>query len=146
MAGLFHINEAISIALHICIFLADSDNVYIPAREVAEKLGFSVSHSTKVVQQLARSGILDTLRGPSGGARLAQAASDITLMDIYMATGSQPKHDECLLKHSVCDGSRCMIGTMIRAEKTKMISMFSRTTLEDVVQSLGSNFFNKDVP
>ncbi len=42
--------------------------------EVAEKHGISRSHLTKIVQQLAALGLLDTTRGRGGGMRLMRPA------------------------------------------------------------------------
>ena len=47
--------------------------------ELAEEFGLSRNHLTKIVQQLARGGIVETRRGGGGGAILAKPAQDIRL-------------------------------------------------------------------
>ena len=71
MLGLLNISEAMSIALHTCACLAADADHFRSARAISKEMGFSPHHFAKVVQQLARAGLLETERGPSGGAKLA---------------------------------------------------------------------------
>ncbi len=139
MPGLLNISEAMSIALHTCTFLADNDGGQSSVRLIAEKLGFSANHSTKVVQQLVRAGILKTMRGPSGGARLARPASEITLLEIYEAAGGTPTYDACLLKSEICEGRSCVLGKLMARENNRLVSLLSNTSLDNVVRSLIRN-------
>lgn len=136
MMGLLNISEAMSIALHTCVWLADGGEGYSSANEISKSLGFSVNHSAKVVQQLVRAGLLTTERGPAGGAKLAKQASKITLLDIYVATGGSPDFTGCLLKRSVCKGDGCLLGKTLRTENMKLVALLKRTTLAGVVASL----------
>ncbi len=52
MQGLLNISEAMSIALHTCVWLAGSSEQAFPIRKISETLGFSQNHMAKVVQQL----------------------------------------------------------------------------------------------
>lgn len=139
MLGLLNISEAMSIALHTCAYLDDNAEGFSSARVIADKLGFSANHSTKVVQQLVRAGILATVRGPSGGARLARPAADITLLEIYEAAGGTPRYTGCLLKSDVCDGRRCALGKLMARENERLVKLLGVTSLQSVVRSLQHN-------
>jgi Rrf2 family protein len=139
MLGLLNISEAMSIALHTCAVLAESPEHFGSARTISEKLGFSPHHFAKVVQQLARAGLLETERGPAGGARLTRPAAEITLFEIYVAAGGTPTYKGCLLKHNICDGHGCALGELMAKENKRLIGLLKNTNLASVVRSLKKN-------
>lgn len=136
MLGLLNISEAMSIALHTCANLAGDPEHFHSARQISEKLGFSAHHFAKVVQQLVREGLLVTERGPAGGAKLAREPEKITLLDIYKAAGGSPTYKGCLLKHTVCQGDGCALGTLMATENARLVAMLENITLDSVVRSL----------
>lgn len=139
MLGLLNISEAMSIALHTCACLAGEPDRFHSARQISEKLGFSAHHFAKVVQQLVRAGLLETERGPAGGAKLARPPDTITLLEIYVAAGGSPDTKGCLLKHDICDGKSCALGKLMAAENRRLLALLRTTTLASVVRSLKRN-------
>jgi Rrf2 family protein len=64
----------------ICGRLADQpDAGFIPVKRLGEDLGIASYVLAKVVQRLARAGILESLRGPRGGVRLTKSASKMPI-------------------------------------------------------------------
>lgn len=135
MNGLFSISEAFSIALHLSLRLARQPESYCSTRAVAESFGFSVHHVAKVVQKLAHGGILETVRGIQGGARLARPARELTLLAIAAALGETPP-EGCLLRQTVCGGRRCLLGQVIEDQNARMRQALSETTLQTLADSL----------
>ena len=136
MLGLLNISEAMSIALHTCASLAVEPKAFHSARTLSKQLGFSPNHFAKVVQQLVHAGLLETERGPSGGARLARPAGEITLLEIYIAAGGTPEYKGCLLKRTVCDGTGCALGRLMARENQRLIDLLKSVPLSSVVRSL----------
>jgi Rrf2 family protein len=143
MLGLLNISEAMSIALHTCASLAEDTERFHSTRQISEKLGLSTHHSAKVVQQLVRAGLLETERGPAGGARLARAPKSITLLEIYAAVGGNPHYEGCLLRHDICKGDGCVLGKLMAKENERLVALLDSTTLDTVVRSLKRNRANK---
>ncbi|MFA5042550.1 MAG: Rrf2 family transcriptional regulator [Kiritimatiellia bacterium] len=139
MLGLLNISEAMSIALHACVWLADDPERFHSARRMAAKLGFSPHHCAKILQQLVRSGILETERGPAGGARLARPPAEVTLLEIYGAVGGNPAYKGCLLKRNICKGDACALGKLMSNENKRLIGLLKDVTLAGVVSSLKKN-------
>jgi Rrf2 family protein len=139
MLGLLNISEAMSIAMHTCMWLADDPERFQSARQLSAKLGFSPHHFAKVVQQLVRIGILETERGPAGGARLARPSAEITILEIYIATGGNPACKGCLLKRNVCKGDGCALGKLMAKENKRLVSLLKNATLANIVRSLKKN-------
>lgn len=71
-----------SLALYSVIEFAAAPDRHIPAAEIAEKYGVSPHHLAKVLSELARSGIVESVRGVGGGYRFAGNARRLTLLDV----------------------------------------------------------------
>jgi Rrf2 family transcriptional regulator, nitric oxide-sensitive transcriptional repressor len=63
--------------------------------EMAERYGVSRNHLMKIVNELARQGLLETVRGRSGGLRLAQPAQAIRLGAVVRASEPDFRLVEC---------------------------------------------------
>ncbi len=143
MLGLLNISEAMSIALHTCASLAEDTERFQSAHEISDKLGFSAHHFAKVVQQLTRAGLLETERGPAGGAKLARPPEKITLLEIYIAAGGSPNYKGCLLKHDICGGDGCALGKLMSKENERLVTLLRTVTLDSIVRSLKRNRIGK---
>jgi Rrf2 family protein len=55
---------------------------HIPAAQIATKYGVSPHHLAKVLAELARAGIVESVRGVGGGYRFSANARRMTLMDV----------------------------------------------------------------
>jgi Rrf2 family protein len=62
-------------------FAADPQR-HIPAAEIAEKYGVSAHHLAKVLAELARAGVVESVRGVGGGYRFAANVRRLSLMDV----------------------------------------------------------------
>jgi Rrf2 family protein len=71
-----------SLALYSVLEFARDPERHISAAEIAHKYGVSSHHLAKVLAALARSGIVESVRGAGGGYRFAGNAKRLTLMDI----------------------------------------------------------------
>ena len=71
-----------SLALYSVLEFAGDPQRHIPAAEIAAKYGVSPHHLAKVLADLARAGIVESVRGVGGGYRFAGNARRLTLMDI----------------------------------------------------------------
>ena len=71
-----------SLALYSVLEFASDPVRHIPAADIAAKYGVSPHHLAKVLADLARAGIVESVRGAGGGYRFAGNARRLTLMDI----------------------------------------------------------------
>jgi Rrf2 family protein len=71
-----------SLALYSVLEFARDPERHISAAEIADKHGVSPHHLAKVLAELARSGIVESVRGAGGGYRFTGNARRLTLMDI----------------------------------------------------------------
>jgi len=71
-----------TLALYSVLEFAADPQRHIPAAEIAEKYGVSPHHLAKVLAELARAGIVESVRGVGGGYRFTANVRRLTLMDV----------------------------------------------------------------
>jgi Rrf2 family nitric oxide-sensitive transcriptional repressor len=69
-------------ALRLLMHLAANDDRLVTIGEVAGRFGISQNHLMNVAHLLGREGFIETVRGRSGGLRLAQDAGEIGVGDV----------------------------------------------------------------
>jgi Rrf2 family nitric oxide-sensitive transcriptional repressor len=77
-----HSDYAFRLLIHVALRAPDSTTV----GEVASRFELSVTHLHKVAQTLAAHGYLETIRGRSGGVRLARRPEAIRLGEVAAVT------------------------------------------------------------
>ena len=70
------------LALYSVMEFAADPQRHIPAAEIADKYGVSSHHLAKVLGELARAGVVESVRGVGGGYRFAANVRRLTLMDV----------------------------------------------------------------
>jgi Rrf2 family protein len=71
-----------SLALYSVLEFASDPTRHISAAEIAGKYGVSPHHLAKVLSELARAGVVESVRGVGGGYRFAGNARRLTLLDV----------------------------------------------------------------
>ncbi len=68
--------------LRMLMRMASAPGTAFSTADLAEEFGLSRNHLTKIMQQLARGGIVETRRGGGGGAVLRKDPADVRLGDV----------------------------------------------------------------
>ena len=108
--------------------------------EIASAHDISRSHLTKIVQQLAAQGLLETSRGRGGGIRLKKSAKDINVGALVRQTESDFEMVECFnLQTNTCRMStHCLLQTALRKAMQAYFVALDAMTLADLVPPLAS--------
>lgn len=79
-------SRAASYAIHALVFLASrKDGQPAVSHDIARDRGTPERYLLKILNPLARVGILTSMKGPNGGYGLARPASEISLLEIIEA-------------------------------------------------------------
>lgn len=90
-------SEGVEWTAHACVLLAAlPPGVGLPANALAEFHALAPAYMAKHMQALTRAGVVESVRGPRGGYRLARPASDISLWDIVEAIEGEDHAFRCL--------------------------------------------------
>jgi len=74
----------------------------LPASQLAESTGLEVPTVAKVLKTLARSGLVNSIRGVNGGYQLALASTSISVADVVRAMEGPIALTECGLEPGLC--------------------------------------------
>lgn len=113
-------------ALRLLMFLAVKRDGLATIAEVAESYGVSKNHMMKVAHQLGLAGYVETVRGRSGGLRLAKPAASINLGDVVRRTEQdmalvpcfEPEAAPCAirpcctLRHALAEAASAFMGVL----------------------------------
>jgi Rrf2 family protein len=80
------LTKSTSHAIRILIDCARSDERLAKVAELSERLQITQQNVFKIVNLLARAGLIEAVRGRNGGVRLARPASAIRIGDVVRAT------------------------------------------------------------
>lgn len=134
MNRLLKISEAASLALHTMTLLATNRDETLTAKEMASKLHVSEAHLSKVLQRLAKMGLLRSARGPRGGFKLARKSRQISLLEIYESIEGPLATGYCLLDRPICGGNGCIFGDLIKKLDTEIREYLTKTTLAGIAR------------
>jgi Rrf2 family protein len=132
MENVLKISEAASLALHAIVYLAENGDHKLSNKDIAAAINASESHLSKVLQRLAKAGMVSSNRGPKGGFMLARPPADITLLEVYEAIEGPMNSSPCLLQSPVCGGDKCLMGDIIGKLNLEVRSYLTRTRLSDL--------------
>ncbi len=123
-------------ALRTLIYLAVHSGERVTIQAIADAYSISKNHLMKIVQQLAREGLVDATRGRSGGLRLAGDPTQIRLGDVVRRVESNFDIVECFNRNT----NQCVITPACRLKevfaeaKEAFIAVLDHYTLDDIVQ------------
>ena len=113
MANVLRISEAATLALHTLALLSARPGEILSTHKIATRLDASEAHLAKVLQRLARLGLVRSIRGGRGGFILGQDAEEITLLEAYEAIDGPLRPSTCLMGHRVCRDKGCILGNLL---------------------------------
>ena len=131
MTKIFGFSEATYIALHSMGLIAEKNGDRLSIREMAKKLGVSEAHLAKVILRLSRSELINTTRGPGGGAVLARSAKEITYLDIVESIEGPISDGGCVFGKEKFVYKNCMFKGFLSKITNETRAWLESNTLED---------------
>ena len=89
------LSEYTDYTLRVLMYCAAHRQQLVTIGELAEHHGVSKNHLMKVVNDLARQGLIETTRGRGGGLRLSKDPAAIRIGDVVRATETDFRLVEC---------------------------------------------------
>ena len=120
--------------LRMLMRMASAPETAFSTAELAEEFKLSRHHLTKIIQQLARGGIVETRRGGGGGAMLSRDRAQIRLGQVIRLLEEGQALVECFgLGNVDCtlDG-HCRLKARLRQAEKRFLEDMDRSTLADI--------------
>jgi Rrf2 family iron-sulfur cluster assembly transcriptional regulator len=110
---------------------------YTMVRQIAEQEGIPPHFLAKILQQLARKGLLRSSKGPTGGFSLCAPASQINLSQLVEALDGLTGYQKCVSGLSECpDDAPCGMHDSWKALRAHIMEYLEKTTIADLAAAL----------
>jgi Rrf2 family protein len=100
------------------------------ASEIAEEYGISATLMAKVLQKLARQGLVGAKHGSSGGYQLAKEPNRISALEVITSIDGPVLITSCVTSHGACDATeRCSIKEPLRRVNESILEVLGTVTI-----------------
>jgi len=124
--------EPLILGLHAIGQLAADPSRCFTTQQIAEEIGTTEPHLSKVLQRLNKSGFIKSIRGPGGGYKLNCDPKEVQLYPIFELLGGPFKSGGCGIDG--CKRHPCFIGEMMNELTRAFLRYFKSRTLEQFVE------------
>ncbi|MCA9936130.1 MAG: Rrf2 family transcriptional regulator [Ardenticatenaceae bacterium] len=132
---------AFSQAIMTVLFVADKVEQgfydFVPTKELSAALNIPRPTAVKILGNLSSAGLIETREGAKGGVRLAVAADDVTMLDVFNAieTGKPMfRHDfELRVTGEKPTRAQGAVLTILTEAETAMQERLAQTTIANLI-------------
>lgn len=100
---------------------------------ISGRQNISLSYLEQLFGKLRRSALVDSVRGPGGGYRLARAAADISVAEIIDAVDEPVDATQCKGKENCLDERRCLTHDLWANLNAHMVEFLDGVSLEALI-------------
>lgn len=128
------LSKACIYGMRAALYLASYNNEsFISIRQVSEDLNISSHFLTKILQQLTKAELMESMKGPNGGVQLKKSGDEITLIEIVAAIDGMDILTECALGLPGCGTAKpCPLHDQWADTREEIKKMLEDTTLADL--------------
>ncbi len=107
-------------------------------KEITKEIDVPAHFLAKILQNLAKDGVIGSTKGPSGGFFLHRPLNEITLLNVVEAVEGKEYLDFCLLKNEPCDcvnngDTHCPVHERFSVVKVEVNAFYEQTTIQDII-------------
>ena len=129
-----------AIAVHVLTLMAQTGDEPVKSDFVASSVNTNPVVIRRIMCSLQRASLVTSQTGAAGGSRLARAANEITLLEVYRAV----EEGRLLSLHRQRPNPRCPVGVNIEGVLDRLLSeaeaafegVLSETTVDAVLRAL----------
>lgn len=131
-------SRASEYAIRAFMHLAQApDGRYVMVKQIAEQENIPGHFLAKILQQLARKGLLKSSKGPTGGFCLRTPPSETTLVQIVEALDGLAEYQKCVSGLAECtDDAPCGMHDSWKGLRSRIMEYLEHTTIADLVKAL----------
>ncbi len=109
------------------------DGTFCLAKDLSSQLDLPGPYLAKILQGLVQASILESVRGPKGGFRLARPSHRITVGEVVAALEGPQALEGCVMGFPTCSGDHpCPLHDAWDAVKTQVTSSMTEATIRDL--------------
>jgi Rrf2 family protein len=110
-----------------------ADGTFVLAKNLAEDLQLPGPYLAKILQNLVQGGLLESVRGPKGGFRLARPAHALTVGEVLEVIEGPDALEGCLMGFSSCGPENpCPLHVVWTEVKAQIDVSLTQATIQDL--------------
>lgn len=126
---------AIKAVIHLCMETKDGGRLSVA--EISEAIDSPEPFTAKILQVLAKHGIVSSAKGPGGGFFIEPDADPIIVMDIIELIDGKGAFDRCGLGLKECDANHpCPIHNEFVSYSTRLKKLLETKTIQDFAKEI----------
>lgn len=132
---------AIQAMLYLSKFRDTNGEKLLQTKEIAEAHDIPYHFLAKIIQDLAKNGLIVSSKGPNGGIGLSRPAKEISVLDIVHAVDNIQYVSECVVGYEKCNSETpCPLHHSWSNIRVTILQLIKEKNLEDLIQN--SEFVN----
>jgi Rrf2 family protein len=113
------------------------DGRYAMVKQIAAEEEIPAHFLAKILQQLARKGLLRSSKGPTGGFLLRVPPDEVRLLDIVEALDGLSEYEKCASGLAECsDDMPCPLHDSWKPLRSRIMDYLGRNTIADLAKAL----------
>ena len=137
------LSKSFGYALRGILYIAKMQEEHrkVQIEEIAGNLSVPKHFLGKIMQQIVKSGLLRSTKGPHGGFLLANDTLHMPLIKLVAITDGMDQFSICVLKLKYCTGvNPCPLHHEMEQLREKFLSVFTETTIGDLLKDSKTDF------
>ena len=131
-------------AIKAMIFVAQKskEETRVGVKEIAKGTDSPEHFIAKIMQELGRKRLVQSIKGPNGGFYMTQRDLKISISDIVKAMDGDKLYSDCVLGLKACsEKNPCPVHFEFKEIKKRLIHMIENNTIGDFNEKLDSGKF-----
>jgi Rrf2 family protein len=116
--------------------LASVPGATASTKDMADAYHLPVTLLAKVLQQLSRAGIVQSVAGTNGGYKLIRQPNQVSALEVVRAIDGPVILTHCFTEHGTCDQSEnCTVREPLRKVHEAILSLLNNFTITDLAEA-----------
>lgn len=118
------------------VYLAENRDKLCTVEELAKKLEISEHHLKKIIHKLAKTDLIISMKGRTGGLKLGLDPQNINLGEVILVIEDNLNIAQCFNKDDCCPfiNSGCKLKGIMQNSLSAFLNEFSQYTLQDLLK------------
>jgi Rrf2 family transcriptional regulator, nitric oxide-sensitive transcriptional repressor len=126
-------SQTVEYALRASVYLATHTDVPQPTEQIAQGTKVPPAYLSKVLQAMARSGVVKSHRGLRGGFTLVKPAEELTILEVVNAVDPIQRINTCPLELESHGVNLCPLHRRVDQALAEVERAFASSTLAEVL-------------
>jgi Rrf2 family cysteine metabolism transcriptional repressor len=121
-------------AVRAIVYLARNDDGYRSSREISAAEGIPLQFLRRILQQLAKAGLVASREGVAGGVKLKVRPDEIRVSDIIKIFQGDIEISDCMFRKRLCaNRATCVLRKRIQSIEAMVTREFEKVTISGLL-------------